>query len=63
MSKTYNCFLQKSVLRRVGHREKVGRYLATELSAYQVLSDFCLSLAYNFIFLIDLQEEANSHRQ
>jgi len=31
--KTNNCFLQKSVLRRVGYREKVGRYLATELSA------------------------------
>jgi len=49
-----NCFLQKFVLRRVGYREKVGRYLATEFSAYQVLSVFCLSLAYNFIFLIDL---------
>jgi len=59
MSKTNYCFLQKSILRRVGHREKY--YLATELT-YQVLSDFCLSLAYNFIFLIDLQEETN-HRQ
>jgi len=32
MSKTNNCFLLKSVLRRVGHREKVGRYFG--YSAY-----------------------------
>jgi len=28
--KTNNCFLQKSVLRRVGYREKVGRYYRTQ---------------------------------